>query len=36
METYGDHGLVERTGESFNKEVEWSPWFSGTQGGKFK
>ena len=21
---------------SLNKEVEWRPWFSGTQGGKFK
>ena len=29
---------MERRGrESLNEEVEWSPWFSGTQGGgKFK
>ena len=32
----GDNGLVERRGGSLNKEVEWRPWFSGTQGGKFK
>ena len=23
-------------GGSLSKEVEWRPWFSGTQGGKFK
>ena len=25
--------MVERRGESLDKEVEWRPWFSGTQGG---
>ena len=25
--------IVERRGGSLNKEVEWRPWFSGTQGG---
>ena len=24
-----------RRGGSLNKEVEWRPWFSGTQGGSF-
>ena len=30
----GDNGLVERRGGSLNKDVEWRPWYSGTQGGE--
>ena len=25
---------MERRGGSLNKEVEWRPWFGGTQGGR--
>jgi len=27
---------VNGCGGSLNKEVEWIPWYSGTQGGKLK